>query len=457
MNKRILVIGDTILDEYIYVKSKKLSEEAPVITSNITSVKHSLGGGANVARNIVSLGEQCTYIGLTSKEFDESIKSAFNSAGVKFNLFKSKNAVQKKTRVISMGNQIARYDSIISHENYSSIHKEIIEYLNKEITKFDAVIISKYYDEFLTESFLKKIIAICNKNKKIIISDNRQKNHLAFKNVDYYKANFNEFCAMFDCEKIDNTIEDISAIVKTANINFKNLLLTRSDKPTLLISNGTKKSIQEIPIMKVDVSDVSGAGDTFVASFIIAKVNGYNDLDAINFAHQVCHIVVQKLGTEVVWTYEIDTLNDDLKTMCKQLKGNNRKIVFTNGVFDILHEGHVRLLEYAKQQGDYLIVGINSDSSVKKIKGDLRPIKTEQERKLILESLRFVDKVIIFSDKTVDRLLSEIQPNVYVKGGDYNVKTLPEKKSLKYVDKLLFFKTIPGKSSTNLINKMKTK
>lgn len=455
--KNILVIGDTILDIYIYISPNKISDEAHVITSLIENIKYVLGGGSNVARNIASLGHKCTYIGISTKELQNKIKSEFKFYGVNPKLYCASDSVQVKTRIISTrGSQICRYDSKIDPMISKEIKSNIISYINDNIKDFDFVIMSKYYDFFMDESFCQKIISICNKNNKKVLVDNRQNNAKWFKNIDFYKFNFNEFNNLFPFEKIKNDEKSIICCIEK-NIDFfsmfKNLIITRSNYPTIYYNTLDRKWIS-VDVDEVVVKDVSGAGDTFVASFATQFSDSIDIKNIIKKSHDICNVVVKKLGTDVVWTYELNLLTD-ISLISKHLKINGKKIVLTNGVFDILHEGHMKILKEAKKHGDYLIVAINSDASVKKLKGSDRPIKSEDERKKILELIKYVDKVIIFNEQTVDKLIKKIKPNIYVKGGDYNLDNIPEKNSLKYVEDVVFVKMIKNKSSTDLIKKIR--
>lgn len=450
----VLVIGDLILDEYIYVRPLKISDEAHVITSLIQGKKISLGGAGNVACNIASQGNQCTFVGLSSFKYKKEITSNFKKFNIKCKLFIVDDSIQIKTRVVSnKKQQISRYDSQIEPKVSKLIIDNVISFIKNNIASYDFIVISKYYDFFIKERLVSSIIKLAHQYKKKLIVDNRQNNYQIFDNIDFYKLNFKEFCNIYG--QVDNTFESIKKTINKNNLIKSNLLITRSELSTIFVSKD-RKDIFEINVEKVEVNDVSGAGDTFVATFASFFQEKKDIKELIKFCHSMCNIVVKKQGTNVVWTYEFSN-NVSLKIISNQLKLNNKKIVFTNGVFDILHEGHIKLLQEAKVQGDYLIVGLNSDSSVKKLKGDDRPIKNEDERKLILEATKYVDKVIIFNELTVDNCLKQIKPDVYVKGGDYKIENLPEKKSLKYVEKVVFVDLVKNKSTTNIVKKIKSR
>lgn len=457
MNKRVLVIGDAILDEYIKIDPLKVSDEAHVITSNVISKNYVLGGAANVARNICTMGGTCFFISSTSDSVNPFFLDLFKYYGIKYFSININNSIQIKTRIVSTrGSQICRYDSQFLNNPLNNEQIDlIVNKISDIINQYDVVVFSKYYNHFLTKILIDKILQICIKNNKLTIVDNRNDDFNLFSLVDFYKVNFFEFQQMYSGVNIKN--EDLS-IIETVNkfgFNFKNLIVTRSNLPTLIFSKNTDfYSHISVPVDNVEVKDVSGAGDTFVATFAI---NYDGDIKkTVEKCHDICNIVIKKMGTNVVWTYEMSDY-ENTEIIYKQLKQNGKKIVFTNGVFDILHTGHIQLLEECKKYGDYLIVGINSDNSVKKLKGKNRPINSELDRKKLLETIKYVDKVIIFDDLTCENIIKEIKPNIYVKGGDYNLSNLPERNVISFIDSIIFVDLLPNKSSTNIINTMSKK
>lgn len=458
MNKRVIVIGDTILDEYIKIDPVKVSDEAHVITSNISSKEFVLGGATNVARNICTLGGECFYIGLTSNSVDKQLLDEFKYYNINKFIINLNNSVQIKTRVISTrGYQICRYDSqfsknILTNEQINFIIKKIIDIIDN----YDVLVFSKYYDHFLTKSIIDPIMEICNKKNKLIMVDNRDDDYNLFSAADFYKVNFSEFKQMYINADVKNEEKSIIETVIKYGFKFKNLIVTRSNFSTIVFTREKKSySYVIIPVDNLDVKDVSGAGDTFMAAFALnfdGKIR-----DCVMKCHEICNIVVRKMGTNVVWTYEIDNYAD-VKTICKQLKQNGKVIVFTNGVFDILHTGHIKLLEECNKYGDFLIVGLNSDKSVKQLKGENRPINSELDRKKLLESIKYINKVVIFDDLTCNKILKEIKPDIYIKGGDYNMNNLPEKEALNSISgKVIFVDLVEDKSTTKLIYELEKK
>lgn len=448
--KKILVIGDTILDKYIYLDTVKISDEAPVITHNINKIKYILGGAGNVARNVSALGFECDYLGLEDQK-ELFLKKLFDENNVKCTLFNVNNSVPIKTRVISRNQQISRFDT----KNYINISddiwKQLYDFVDKNIQNYNVVIFSKYFDGFLEPKFVNYVSNICKKNNIFTLIDNRQNNSHEYKNINLLKLNFNEFSNAIKKNILNETSCIIDELKKLySELDYEIITVTRAEKEVITIKNN---KIFVNMVKRSDVVDVSGAGDTFVATF--ASFYNYNIDEIIDLCIKSSTISVSKLGTAVTYRHELIEDNSNLVDILKFLKKENKKIVLTNGVFDIIHPGHIKLLKIAKEQGDFLIVGLNSDKSTKILKGDERPINNENDRKSVIESIRYVDYAIIFDETTADFLIKKIQPDVYVKGGDYSLENLPEKNSLKENTIVKFIDVIHNKSTTNIIKKIK--
>lgn len=452
--KKVLVFGDTIIDKYISLETIKISDEAPVITHSINGIKYLLGGGSNVSRNVSALGTECEYIGL-SDENEKLLYDLFKENEVKAFLSRSDNSVPIKTRIMSRSQQICRFDTKNIVKPSKDVFKKVIEYFLENIDNYSSVIFSKYFDGFLTPQLVNFIAKKCKEKGIFTIIDNRQNNSLEYKNISFLKLNFNEFQNLLDKkikDEIDPVVENLKDLYNKAD--YETIVVTRAEKEVVMIHQG---EISILPVKKTEVNDVSGAGDTFVAT--VASYYDKEHLeDIVKLAILASSISIKKLGTAVVYSYELKENNYvvPLEEKLKQLKEQNKKIVLTNGVFDILHSGHIRLLEEAKSKGDFLIVGINSDRIVKQLKGESRPVNSEEDRKKVLESVKHVDYAVIFDEYNACKLLDDIKPDVYVKGGDYTLETLPEKEHVGGVE-VHFVNLVPGKSTTNIIKKINEK
>lgn len=456
--KKILVIGDTILDKYIFLDTLKISDEAPVITHTINEIKYVLGGGANVSRNVASLGNECDYLGLYN-ECEIDIKKLFMDSGINAKFYHVKNSIPIKTRIISRSNQICRFDSKNDFCISEKIKKDIYNFIDENLDKYNFIIFSKYFPNFMTNDVIEYVSKKAKNLNIPTLLDNRQNNSLQFSHIDILKVNFNEFCNLLNI-KIDDNINDILKSLDdiSDSIMYKYVIITRSEKEVIFWERSKKYKI--FPIEKSEVLDVSGAGDTFVSTFA-TFFGRFNCEECINISIKASKISISKLGTSTVHLNELSKLMPNYNLVddddfIHDLKNEGKKIVFTNGVFDILHEGHIDLLKFSKEQGDCLIVGINSDKSVQKLKGLKRPIVPQEERKKILESIKYVDYVIIFDELNASNLIKKIKPDIYIKGSDYNIESLPEKNFLNKT-KVIFFSKMNNKSTTAIIDKIQNR
>ena len=378
---KVLVLGDIIIDKYIYGTSTRISPEAPVPIVNIEQVSTSLGGAGLVHENLKSLGVDVT---LLQTEQPRSIK----------------------TRIISDGHYITRLDE---DENADS-NAVLSNVLRSDFSQYDYVILSDYDKGVLDNA--KQIIAHINSQGPKVIVDPKRYAH-DYEGAWLVKPNHNEYTKFEFDEWKDNIITTDAGHNVTAKIDDIEY---------------------NIPVETVEVSDVTGAGDCFMAAFVYGLTKGYT--------HKKCLEIAVKGSTESV---------KHSGTYILKQEDVNQGIVWTNGVFDILHTGHLELLRYANTLGKKLIVGINSDASVKRLKGESRPINSAEVRKKSLETLPWVDEVIIFDQDTPLTVIESIQPNIIVKGGDYTVETVVGHS----IADVVIFPTIKGHSTTEIIDKMR--
>lgn len=349
---KVLVIGDLIIDRYIYGTSTRLSPEAPVPVVKQQHVEQSLGGAGLVYSNLKNLGVDVT-------------------------LYQHSQPSSLKTRIICDGHYVTRYDADVSADGEAVLANIIKE----DFSQYDYVILSDYNKGVLDES--KQIINHLNTfNCKVIVDPKDHADH--YLGAWLVKPNYKEF-RDFGFDKWQHNI-----IVTNAD---KNVIATIDD------------IVYDIPVDTVEVADVTGAGDCFLAAFVYGLSRKYDYETCLKIAIKGSRVSVKKQGTHIL---QIEDLED--------------RIVFTNGVFDILHKGHFELLSQAYTQGTKLIVGINSDASVKRLKGDSRPVNDVYKRRSQLEMLPWVHEVVVFEDDTPYELIKQIKPHIIVKGGDYTVE-----------------------------------
>ena len=463
---KVLVIGDVILDKYVIGEVNRISPEAPVPVLKVKKEYSVLGCAANVLNNIITLNSQADLIGVVGN--DDAGREILNilqdnSASLcKGLLLSDKYKTIVKKRIISSRQQIVRIDYNDDEKPTDNDIEQLIHKFYNHIDKSDVLVISDYNKGTCTEAMCKEIINVSNAKNKTIIVDPKGKYWEKYKGATIITPNLNELSLYLDIklENDDLTIEK-NCIGLCNRIGVKYVLLTRSEKGMTLI---TENKFYHIRATVKEVYDVSGAGDTVVAT-LATFINQTNTLlDCVKISNIATSIVISKFGTSTI-TYDelMRSLSngrykeienkimciEDLKYKIDQWKKENKLVVFTNGCFDILHKGHINTIFEASKFGEKLIVAINSDSSVKKIKGKNRPINCDYDRAFLIAAISCVDAVIVFDDETPERVLDILRPNILVKGGDYKET---EVLGREYVDSVKIINFIEGYSSTRIIN-----
>jgi len=454
--KNILVIGDVMLDKYISGVVSRISPEAPVPVVNVNKESYVLGGAGNVVSNLRSLGAKVTLIGAVGKDREASIiKKLLKKQGVKNNLIETNKPTIVKTRIVGQNQQMLRID----YENCESLENDkVIKIVKQKIKNCDGIVISDYSKGLITRSIVKSIVSLAK--GKVVVADPKHFEEDFYKNVSIITPNEKEAFALSKLGK-ESTLKEV-AMKLESELNCK-VLITRDVKGMSLLKN---KELIDIPTIAKKVYDVTGAGDTVIAALVLSITSGASLEEAAIIANHSAGIVVGKPGTETTSIKELLSVfekedskiktSSQIQIISKRLKNQSKRIVFTNGCFDILHVGHVKLLEKAKKHGDILILGLNTDASIKRLKGPSRPIIKEKERAEMLAALECVDNVVFFDESNPINLIKKVQPNVHIKGGDYETKDMPEKKVVEnYGGEVILIPLVKGFSTTDIINKIK--
>ena len=461
---KILVIGDLMLDHYLWGKCERISPEAPVQIVDIERETTILGGAGNVVNNLISFGAEVGVISVVGEDnIAEELKEMLLKKGVEINLISEKGRkTTKKSRVIASNQQVIRVDKE-SREDISKISQEkLFSILEEKIDNYQTILLSDYNKGVLTKELTEKIISFVNyKNKKILI-DPKGEDYSKYRGAYLLTPNRKEASIASKIEIKDR--KSLKKAIKKLKkeLNLRVSIITLSEEGIALFD----KKLQIFPTLAKEVFDVTGAGDTVLASLAFALTLENSIEEAIKFANLSAGVVVGKIGSATATIEEIEEyqsrLNkssgnshiksfEEIEKIVKDLKSRGKKIIFTNGCFDILHIGHIKYLEEAKSYGDVLILGLNSDNSVRRLKGENRPINREYERAYILGALEVVDFVVIFGEDTPYNLIKIIKPDILVKGGDYKDKKIVGSDIAKEV-RLVDF--VEGKSTTNIIKKI---
>lgn len=452
---RILIIGDLMLDHYVWGSVERISPEAPVQILKITRENNRLGGASNVALNLIALGAKAHICGIVGDDSDgKIIVDLLDSAEIERDLLCVKSDFQsiKKTRFIASNQQVLRVD----RESVDmSLDSTILEKIKDSLGNFNAIILSDYGKGALGVDFTRQIIALANERKMPILCDPKGDDYSKYANATLLTPNKKEAQIATNI-RIDSAETLLDSLKKLKNdYNLTYALITLSEDGMAIYDN----KMTQIPTLAKEVYDVTGAGDTVIAALAFGICTNMDIYESAKFANAAAAVVVGKIGSAQATRAEIfgvmgdEAHLDDLELIA-DLKKDGKKIVFTNGCFDILHFGHISYLRKAKSFGDILVVGLNSNDSVRRLKGDLRPINDESDRAQILRELECVDFVIIFDEDTPIELIKKIRPDILVKGADYTDK---EVVGSEIVPDVRLVELAKGRSTSKIIEKIQTK
>ena len=462
----VLVIGDLIVDQYLWGSCQRISPEAPVQVIDVDRESTVLGGAGNVVNNLKKLGAQVDVVSVVgSCGISSELKKLLEDIKVhtKFLITQKNRISSKKTRIIASQQQVVRYDRESSDDIDAESQKTIIKTFNNIVNDYEVILLSDYGKGVLTNQLTQSLINTAKKYNKKVLVDPKGIDYLKYKGAFLLTPNKKEASI---ATKI-NIVDDASltdALVELKSICNLDISLVTLSEDGIAIYDG---KLRTHPTTAKEVFDVTGAGDTVLASLGFAIACGYSIDESVAFSNLAGGVVVGKIVSATATINEIieyeSSLNRsssnkhiksriEIASLSRELKLKGKKIVFTNGCFDLLHAGHISYLETAKNFGDILILGLNSDRSVTSLKGMGRPINLEADRAYILAALEVVDYVVIFDEDTPYELIKSIKPHILVKGGDYEGK---EVVGQDIADELKLVEFVHGKSSTKTIEKIK--
>jgi D-beta-D-heptose 7-phosphate kinase/D-beta-D-heptose 1-phosphate adenosyltransferase len=436
--KRLLVVGDVMLDKYIWGEVARISPEAPVPVVRAIRQSEQPGGAANVAMNLARLGAQVVVAGFTGGDEDQRLLAAVlraNGISPEFVISEGFPTITK-LRILGGSQQMLRLDSERLAERAQGNHDRLVERVLNLLPGSDAVVLSDYAKGALTPEVCQQVIQAARKLEIPVLADPKNVDFSRYRGATTICPNRSELAAAVraDAHDLEALLAAAESIIRPLDIEF--LTATLSEKGIALVRPGSRFLA---PAVAREVFDVSGAGDTVIAVLALCLASRLRPETAVQLANVAAGIVVGKAGTAPVEKHELlaalaprmgllaedkVVTRSELVSRVVRWKAKGERVVFTNGCFDLLHIGHIRLLEQARRFGDRLIVAVNSDASVTELKGPGRPIVRERERAGVLAALAAVDAVVVFAEPTPLELIVAIRPDGIVKGGDYDADTV---------------------------------
>lgn len=456
---RVAVLGDLMLDEYLQGEVKRISPEEPVPVVDFQKKTERAGGAANTALNIASLGAKTSLFGVVGQDraggklLEILKKGGVSAAGV----FQSKKPTIRKIRVMGgEKKQLLRIDWESKEEIGKELSVKIFNVFKNNLDRMDAVVFSDYNKGTLSRELIQKAVALAGKKKKIIVANFKPAHKSFYKKAGVVTMNLKEAAAMVSgSQSLERTGRNLRDFFGA------NVLITRGSAGLSLFAQN-KKPYHLAAYSAKQVYDVVGAGDTVTAVLSWALASGVPLKESVFLANVAGSVAVSKKGTSVVSKDEIIhnlfpekqkvKEEKELKRILDELKSMGKKIVFTNGCFDLFNVKHIEFLNQASRLGDILVVALNSDDSISKIKGKSRPIIKIEDRLKMVAVLPEVDYLTVFDEILPSRLIKSLRPDVFVKGGDYKIGDLPEVKAVRqYGGVVKLVPKIDGPSTTSLI------
>jgi D-beta-D-heptose 7-phosphate kinase/D-beta-D-heptose 1-phosphate adenosyltransferase len=466
--KRLVVVGDVMLDKYVWGEVARISPEAPVPVVRMTHQSQQPGGAANVAMNLSRLGARAEVIGFAGGDDDgRLLVECLEGQGIaaKFVACDGFPTITKQ-RILGGQQQMLRLDTEKPGTRTQGDYDRLLQSVLDALPGCDAVVLSDYAKGVLRPEICRAVIEAARAKDIPVLVDPKSADFSRYRGATTVCPNMGELAAAVRVDSLDMMamLDAAEQLVKELDLEF--LTATLGEKGIALVRPGNRMLA---PAVARQVFDVSGAGDTVIAVLALCLASGLKPETAVGVANLAAGIVVGKVGTVPVEKYELlaalapqialhaedkVVTRDELVQRVALWKANGERVVFTNGCFDLLHIGHITLLEQARRFGDRLIVAINSDESVQGLKGPTRPIVRETERARVLAALAAVDAVVVFGEPTPLELIVAAKPDVIVKGGDYVPDTVVGASEVKsWGGQVKIVPTVEGFSTTGLIAK----
>lgn len=467
----ILVVGDLIIDTYLKGASTRLSPEAPVPVVDISSHTSVLGGGTNTAANLRHLGANVTFAGVCGNDPAGKLAATLlENAGINNRVIPCDTRTTiVKTRVIAGNQIITRYDEGTELPIDQDCENKLIALLEKEAASYDAIVVADYNKGILTPAV---ISALEKLHHPFLAIDSKRLHIFKHTRPSLVKPNYHEITRLLGLpvltynrrEQLQDAGEAIYAATGAAIT-----AVTLDEEGALIFADN--QLVCHASARPVHQPNVIGAGDTYISAFTLACLAGADETAAAEIAGAAAAVAISKANTaycknaELVACFSVNekyiTDLQQLESLCNMYRAQGKRIVFTNGCFDILHSGHVSYLNRAGELGDILIIGINTDDSIRRLKGTNRPINQLSDRIQVLAGLGAVHHVIPFGNEkndTPEEVILAVKPDIFTKGGDYSLESLPEAATVQRLGgKIILLPLIPGRSTSLIIRQINTK
>lgn len=473
-SRRILVVGDLMLDRFSYGSVSRISPEAPAAVISLNRVEEAIGGAGNVARNIDSLGAHCDVVGLVGTDDAAAAirRHLEEMPNVETHLIDTPERITTlKSRFVAdlHNTHLLRADVEDTSPISGQLQADLIRTTTALLPRVDAVLLSDYGKGLLTDEVINQIIKAAKKAGKTVVVDPKGRDYQRYAGADFLTPNLGELGHAVGAP-VDTEEHQLAAAHRLIEItSSEGILVTRGEHGVLVVpASGEPMSFTATTRRVVDVS---GAGDTLVAGFTLALSSGASMTNAARLANYAAGIAVSKHGTACVYPQEIGAvllsrpdfhIRSKVFTDISTLRQTTAKwsedglvVGFTNGCFDIIHEGHVEILTEARSHCDRLVVAINSDASVRGLKGPTRPVQSERARIRVMAALAFVDAVILFDTETPLELITELKPNVLIKGADYKLEEVVGRSVVEENGgRIVLVPMVSNSSTTRIVEKM---
>ncbi|MCS3450951.1 MULTISPECIES: D-glycero-beta-D-manno-heptose-7-phosphate kinase [Bradyrhizobium] len=467
----VLCVGDLMLDEFVYGEVSRISPEAPAPVITVRRSETNIGGAGNVARNIAALGGRCIFVGLIGEDAAGTVlaEALAKEAAIETVLVRdAARPTTRKVRFVSeqFSTHMLRSDWELAAPAAPVIEQQLIDAILPRLARADIVLLSDYAKGVLTARVIRNVIDAARQAQRRVIVDPKSANLAIYRGATVLTPNRKEFA-----EATRSRADSHDSIAQAAPdamhlADCEAMLVTQGERGMTLVTRGGESI--HVPALPVKVRDVSGAGDTVAAALALALAGGADWEGALRIASAAAAVAVGKTGTAIVKSAElrrrilphaslaaeekIVPAGGDIDAHLEEWRRQDLRIGFTNGCFDILHPGHVKVLTAARGACDRLVVGLNSDASVKRLKGEGRPVQDERARAEVLAALEAVDLVAIFEEDTPINLITQVRPSVLVKGGDYTREQVVGHEIVEAAGgEVVLVEILAGHSTTSLV------